>query len=114
MRSSSHTVWIRPPSCFSVPSVRREAGGEQQTLPVAGLHRDRVHGKGGARVTRNAGGEDLENGPKPREAQQLRVAPGQNPATRVISATKTTLWGFSKRKLRVPMGGEGWMTDQQK
>lgn len=39
---------------------------------------------------------------------------GQNPATMVISATETALWGSSKRKLRVPMGGEGWMTDQQK
>lgn len=97
----------RAPLLLQLLSVRWEAGGEQQTLPVAGLHRGRVHGKGGAGLTRNAGGQDLENGPEPREAQQLRVAPGQNPATPVISATKTVLWRFSKRKLRVPMGGEG-------
>lgn len=65
-------------------------------------------------MTRNAGGQDSENGPEPREAQQRRVALGQNPTTMVISATETALWGSSKRKLRVPMGGEGWMTDQQK
>lgn len=67
-------------------------------------------------MTRNAGGQDSENGLEPREAQQWRVALGQNRATMVISATETetALWGSSKRKLRVPMGGEGWMTDQQK
>lgn len=36
------------PLLLQLPSVRWEAAGEQQTLPVAGLHRGGVHGKGGA------------------------------------------------------------------
>ena len=52
-------------------------GGEPQKLRLASLNRKGVYWKdNGARTDRKAAEPDLENGPEPREAQELRIALG--------------------------------------
>lgn len=67
-----------PPSCASLCSVSVwRLGGEPQKLRLASLNRKGVYWKdNGARTDRKAAEPDLENGPEPREAQELRIALG--------------------------------------